>query len=39
MTTQFIGAVDRTQLGKFVASLAEHSFEITGAIDVLTGGV
>ncbi len=39
MTTQFIGAVDRGQLGKAVASLADHSYEITGAIDVLTGGV
>ena len=39
MTTQFIGAVERNQLGKVVVSLADHSYEITGAIDVLTGGI
>ena len=39
MTTQFIGAVERNQLGEVVVSLADHSYEIIGAIDVLTGGV
>ena len=39
MTTQFIGAVERNQLGAVVVSLADHSYEITGAIDVLTGGI
>ena len=39
MTTQFIGSVERNQLGKIIVSLADHSYEITGAIDVLTGGV
>jgi len=39
MTTQFIGAVERNQLGDVVVSLADRSHEITGAIDVLTGGI
>ena len=39
MTTQFIGAVERNRLGAVVASLVDRSYEITGAIDVLTGGV
>ena len=39
MLTQFSGAVDRRQLGKVVASLADHSFEITDALDVLLSGV
>jgi toxin CcdB len=39
MLTQFSGAVDRRQLGTVVASLADRSFEITDAIDVLISGV
>ena len=39
LTTQFISSIERNQLGAVVVSLANHSFEITGAIDVLTGGV
>lgn len=39
MLTQFSGAVDRRQLGPAVVSLTGRSFEITGALDVLIGGV
>jgi toxin CcdB len=39
MATQGAATVTRRDLGPVVASLAEHSFEITGAIDVLIGGV
>ena len=39
MATQFISSVERGQLGPIVTSLAEHNYAITGAIDVLTGGV
>jgi len=39
MLTQFSGAVDRRQLGTAVASLANRSFEITDALDVLISGV
>lgn len=39
MDTQFVSAVERRALGAVVASLANHSFEITGAIDVLISGV
>jgi toxin CcdB len=39
MLTQAAGAVRRKELGPVVASLAEHSFEITGALDVLISGV
>jgi toxin CcdB len=39
LLTQFSGAVDRRQLGKAIASLADHSFEITDALDVLISGV
>ena len=39
MLTQFSGAIDRRQLGEVVASLADHAFEITGALDVLISGV
>ena len=39
MLTQFSGAIDRRQLGDVVTSLAHHSFEITGALDVLISGV
>jgi toxin CcdB len=39
MDTQFVSAVERRELGAVVASLADHSFEITGALDVLISGV
>lgn len=39
MVTQAASAVRRSELGKVVVSLADRSFEITGAIDVLTDGV
>jgi toxin CcdB len=39
MLTQGAAAIRRQELGPIVASLAEHSFEITGAIDVLISGV
>jgi toxin CcdB len=39
MLTQFSGAVDRRQLGEIVVSLADRSFEITDALDVLISGV
>jgi len=39
MLTQFSGAVDRRQLGPVVMSLADRSFEITDALDVLISGV
>ena len=39
MLTQFAGAVDRRQLGDVVTSLADRSFEITDALDVLISGV
>jgi toxin CcdB len=39
MLTQFSAAVDRRNLGKSVASLADRSFEITDALDVLISGV
>ena len=39
MLTQAAGAVRRNELGPVVTSLAEHSFEITGALDVLISGV
>ena len=39
MLTQFSGAIDRRQLGEVVASLADRSFEITDALDVLISGV
>ena len=39
MLTQFSGAVDRRQLGEVVTSLADRSFEITDALDVLISGV
>jgi toxin CcdB len=39
MLTQFSAAVDRRRLGAVIASLAEHSFEITDALDVLISGV
>jgi toxin CcdB len=39
MLTQFSGAIDRRQLGDVVTSLAERSFEITDALDVLISGV
>ena len=39
MLTQFAGAIDRRQLGEIVTSLADRSFEITDALDVLISGV
>lgn len=39
MLTQAAAAVRRRELGAVVESLAERSFEITGALDVLIGGV
>ena len=39
MLTQAAAAVQRRELGSIVASLAEHSLEITSAIDVLVSGV
>lgn len=39
MLTQFAGAIDRRQLGDVVTSLADRSFEITDALDVLITGV
>lgn len=39
MVTQAAAAVARGELGPAVASLAEQGFTISGAIDVLLGGV
>lgn len=39
MATQFASAVQRKELGEAIASLADHGFEIIGALDVLIGGV
>ena len=39
MLTQAAAAVRRRELGGVVASLGEHGFEITGALDVLISGV
>lgn len=39
LVTQTAASVGRNELGAVVTSLAAHSYEITGAIDVLTGGV
>ncbi len=39
MDTQFVSAVERRELGAVVASLADRSFEITDALDVLISGV
>jgi toxin CcdB len=39
MVTQQAAAVPRSELGQIMASLAERSFEITDAIDVLISGV
>ena len=39
LVTQAAASVGRNELGAVVISLAAHSDEITGAIDVLTGGV
>jgi toxin CcdB len=39
MLTQAAAAVRRRDLGAVVGSLAERSFEITGALDVLVSGV
>ena len=39
MVTQQAASVPRSELGTVVASLADRSFEITDAIDVLLSGV
>jgi hypothetical protein len=39
MLTQAAAAVRPRDLGAVVGSLAERSFEITGALDVLVSGV
>ena len=39
MLTQAAGAVRRRELGSVVTSLADRSFEITRALDVLVSGV
>jgi toxin CcdB len=39
MLTQAAAAVERRELGAVVASLADRSFEVTGALDVLISGV
>ena len=39
LVTQTAATVGRSEVGKVIVSLADHSYEITGAIDVLTGGV
>jgi toxin CcdB len=39
MNTQFVSAVERRHLGAVVASFSDHSFDITGALDVLISGV
>jgi toxin CcdB len=39
MVTESAGAVRTQQLGPVVGSLADRSFEITGALDVLISGV
>ncbi len=39
MDTQYTSAVRTQQLGAVIASLADHSFEITDALDVLISGV
>ncbi len=39
MLTQAAGAVRSRELGEVITSLAERSFEITNAIDVLVSGV
>lgn len=39
MLTQSAASVERRELGPVIASLADQSFEITGALDVLISGV
>jgi toxin CcdB len=39
MLTQAATAVRRRELGAVMASLADRSFEVTGALDVLVSGV
>lgn len=39
METQFASAVEHRDLGPIVTSLADRSFEITDALDVLISGV
>ncbi len=39
MATQMASAVQRKELGEVIHSLADRSFEITSALDVLISGV
>jgi toxin CcdB len=39
MDTQFISSIERRHLGAVVCSLANRSFEITDALDLLISGV
>lgn len=39
MATQMASAVARRELGEVVATLTERALEVTGALDVLVGGV
>jgi toxin CcdB len=39
MVTQQAASVPRTELGQVIATMADRSFEITDAIDVLISGV
>jgi len=39
MMTESAGAIQTRQLGPVIASLADRSFDITGALDVLISGV
>jgi toxin CcdB len=39
MVTESAGAVRTQQLGPVIESLADRSFEITGALDILISGV
>ena len=39
MLTQAAAAVRRRELGAVVSSLAEHSFQITGALHILLSGI
>lgn len=39
MLTQFCGAVPRKELGEVITSLSDRSLDVTGALDILIGGV
>lgn len=39
MATQFAGSIERRELGPLVTSLANRSFEIVDAFDILISGV